>query len=279
MLASLLSYNTGPTMKHDAFICHAHDDKRRFVKKFADDLISKGCTVWYDEYALRGGESLREAIDRGLGASRFGLVVLSSNFFQRGWPKAELDGMFVEDARRLGNHIIPIWFDVTVEEVKSYSPILAGRHALITKHVTQEVVEKTLLRIRPDLTEQLKTRPFPSPSVASVNPNPYNMLVALTETNLAKFFRRYDGTRDWVPHLPVIKRFYHIAGINSLNQLDTMLNDSFSRELLNGLYDRIFGREVDTLGLVTWMPFIYLKNKEGVETVERYLLSSEEFTS
>jgi TIR domain-containing protein len=49
--------------------------------------------VWYDEFELRIGDSLRRKIDQGLSRSRFGLVVVSHAFFAKNWPQYELDGL------------------------------------------------------------------------------------------------------------------------------------------------------------------------------------------
>ena len=38
-----------------------------------------------------------------------------------------------------------------------------------------------------------------------------------------------------------------------------MIEDAFCREVLECIYDRYLGRKVDSLGLVTWMPYIYLE--------------------
>jgi hypothetical protein len=50
------------------------------VWPLADALISAGYRIWYDEFQLKVGDSLRRSIDRGLVASRFGIVVLSPSF-------------------------------------------------------------------------------------------------------------------------------------------------------------------------------------------------------
>ena len=54
---------------HDVFICHASEDKDEFVRPLAEALKSNHIEVWYDEFALYVGDSLREAIDRGLATS------------------------------------------------------------------------------------------------------------------------------------------------------------------------------------------------------------------
>ena len=65
------------TKLHDVFICHASEDKDEFVRPLAEALRTHHLEVWYDEFALEVGDSLREAIDRGLAASHYGIVVLS----------------------------------------------------------------------------------------------------------------------------------------------------------------------------------------------------------
>jgi hypothetical protein len=50
----------------------------------ANALKVGGLDVWYDEFELRIGDSLRRKIDQGLAKSRFGIVVLSKDFFRKG---------------------------------------------------------------------------------------------------------------------------------------------------------------------------------------------------
>jgi hypothetical protein len=53
-------------MLHDAFICHASEDKADFVRPLAERLREERIEIWYDEFSLRIGDSLRQSIDRGL---------------------------------------------------------------------------------------------------------------------------------------------------------------------------------------------------------------------
>lgn len=56
------------------------------------------------------------------------LLVLSAFFFSKKWPRAELDGLFALEttSRKV---ILPVWKDVSEDEVRKYSPVLAGRYA------------------------------------------------------------------------------------------------------------------------------------------------------
>lgn len=112
----------------DVFVSHAYEDKDGFVRELANELRSSGVRVWYDEFTLTAGDSLRESIDRGIADAHIGVVVLSKHFFRKNWARHELNGIFslsVNEGRRL----IPVWLDVTVEEVGHYSPMLVDRVA------------------------------------------------------------------------------------------------------------------------------------------------------
>jgi hypothetical protein len=69
--------------KWDIFICHASEDKEEIVRPMAKALLDEGLRVWYDEFTLTLGDHLRRSIDKGLALSRYGLVVLSPNFFAK----------------------------------------------------------------------------------------------------------------------------------------------------------------------------------------------------
>jgi hypothetical protein len=63
-------------MKYDLFISHANEDKQVFVDQLAHALRDAGYKVWYDDFVLQPGRSLRRAIDDGLIESAVGVVVL-----------------------------------------------------------------------------------------------------------------------------------------------------------------------------------------------------------
>ena len=53
----------------DAFISHASENKDELVRPLAKALVKLGCRIWYDEFELKVGDSLRKSIDQGLGGS------------------------------------------------------------------------------------------------------------------------------------------------------------------------------------------------------------------
>jgi hypothetical protein len=116
---------------HDFFISHASEDKDGFVRELAEALRAKGARVWYDEFTLKVGDSLRGNIDRGLAGSRFGVVILSEHFFRKEWTNRELDGLVALEVQGK-SRILPIWHKVSKDEVARYSPPLADKVALNT---------------------------------------------------------------------------------------------------------------------------------------------------
>lgn len=131
---------------YDAFISHASEDKAEFVRPLANALGKMGFQVWYDEFELRVGDSLRQSIDKGLINSRFGIVVLSPAFFAKNWPKYELNGL---TARELEGRkvILPVWHNITKNDVLQFSPSLADKVAVVTKGRTVKAVASELARV------------------------------------------------------------------------------------------------------------------------------------
>jgi hypothetical protein len=136
----------------DVFISHATEDKDEVVRPLAHALQRSGLAVWYDEFELRIGDSLRRKIDTGIAQSRFGMVVISRAFFAKGWAQYELDGL-VTMAVSGKQVLLPVWHGVSKDEVVQYSPTLADKVALRTADRTvDEIAAEIALVIRPAVT-------------------------------------------------------------------------------------------------------------------------------
>lgn len=138
--------SVGDEMLYDLFISHATEDKDSIVRPLVKGLSELGLRIWYDEFELKIGDSLRQSIDHGLAKSRYGLVVLSRAFFSKNWPQYELDGL-VNRQMTGGKVILPIWHEVTRKEVSSYSPSLADKVALETNKSSIEDIIKEIKRV------------------------------------------------------------------------------------------------------------------------------------
>jgi hypothetical protein len=129
--------------KWDVFICHASEDKEGFVRPLATALQASGLSVWYDEFTLKIGDSLRQKIDEGLANSRYGIVVLSSSFFAKNWPQHELDGLLSKEVVGTRTKVIlPVWHSISFEEVHKNSPMLSGRVAAKSHEGLETVVRQ-----------------------------------------------------------------------------------------------------------------------------------------
>jgi len=129
----------------DVFICHASEDKSSFVRPLADALIAKGLNVWYDEYTVRVGDSLRQVIENGLMSSRHGIVVLSPAFLRKKWTHLELSTLFSLEKPQ-EKRVLPIWHNIQAKDVLKISPLLADRVAASTKLGLDNVVSD-LIRV------------------------------------------------------------------------------------------------------------------------------------
>jgi len=119
---------------------HAGEDKQDFVRPLARALHGRGLSVWFDELTLTVGDSLRRSVDLGLARSRFGVVVISPHFLDKEWPQRELDGLA---ARKVDGTkvILPVWHNITAEQLRARSPMLAARIAASSRDGIDRVVD------------------------------------------------------------------------------------------------------------------------------------------
>lgn len=114
-----------------AFISHDSRDKELIAKRLANGLNSRLCFVWYDEYSLKIGDSLRESIEEGIKNAKKCILILTKNYLNNpGWGKKEFNSIFTREMIYNERIVLPIWFGVTKEEVYEYSPSLADTFAL-----------------------------------------------------------------------------------------------------------------------------------------------------
>ncbi len=86
------------TEKPLAFLSHDSRDKLDLVRPLAAELSSLMCPVWYDEYSLKVGVSLRSTIEEGLKNTKNCILILSPNFLENdGWGKTEFDSIFTRE--------------------------------------------------------------------------------------------------------------------------------------------------------------------------------------
>lgn len=143
---------------YDLFICHASEDKDSFVRPLAEALRQRHVEVWYDEFSLKLGDSIRRSLDKGLRQSRFGVVVLTKSFFEKQWPQYELDGLAELEMKGRDKVILPVWHGITHDDVMRYSPSLAGRKAASSSLGIVAVTDEIFSVIHPEGSPLLMAR-------------------------------------------------------------------------------------------------------------------------
>ena len=136
----------GAVIEYDVFISHASEDKDAVIRPLANALVQHGLRVWYDEFELKIGDSLRRKIDKGLANSRFGIVVLSRDFIKKGWTNYELDGI-ISKAVSGEQVMLPIWHEITKQEIIAYSPSLADKVARNTSSYTIDEIANEIAEL------------------------------------------------------------------------------------------------------------------------------------
>jgi hypothetical protein len=129
----------------DMFLCHAWDDRQGAAKELHDLLQARGVKVWFSEKDVGLGEPLMRAIDKGLAASRIGLVLVTPALLRRlpteGIADKELSALLA------GNRLVPVVHGTTYTALREVSPLLASRTGLDTAENTMAEVATKLAEL------------------------------------------------------------------------------------------------------------------------------------
>ena len=129
----------------DVFLCHAWDDRQGAAKQLHDLLEAAGVKVWFSEKDLGLGVPMMRAIDKGLAASRIGLVLVTPALLAR-LPKESVADKELS-ALLAGNRLVPIVHNTTYEALRNVSPLLASRSGLDTAEDSMEVIASKIAEL------------------------------------------------------------------------------------------------------------------------------------
>jgi hypothetical protein len=132
----------------DVFISHAKEGNNQIARPLTEALIDRNLNVWYDENNSMKGYELVENIERGIGGSNYGIIIVSKDYIKNDWTKIEyhiIRYKAVEERKP----VFSIWHKVTSAEVQSFSWGLAS----ITAYKSEEM---TIDRIADGLTVSIK---------------------------------------------------------------------------------------------------------------------------
>lgn len=240
------------TKKWDVFISHASEDKDTIVRELVSLLDRLGVKVWYDEFSLKVGDSLSQKIDEGLIDSNFGVIIISKAFLNKKWTEYEYRSLLSKEDN-FKKIILPIWHNITYEEVKGFSLFLADKFALDTKKDNlQEIAKKLLEIIRPDLYESFNRLLL------------YKKLISEAKTEVANVsdLKWGEKQRDNLSKGQInrIKNFYYSIG----QVFETSLSDTLNCYL----YDHNPNREIQTWEVMN-VTFIEFLRQEKIDNYNK----------
>lgn len=101
------------------YLAHASEDKAR-VRPIAEFLMANGVEVWFDEWEIEPGDSLRQKMEEGLGSMTHFVVVLTETSIAKPWVAKEIDVGLVQ---QIGgkSRFVPLVVDL---EPSKLSPFL-----------------------------------------------------------------------------------------------------------------------------------------------------------
>jgi hypothetical protein len=123
----------------DAFLSYARIDGADAGNQLRQELEALGVSVWFDEIAIRPGQSQSLQMDRGLAKARSGIVLLTPAYLVgRFWTERELGALLHK------NTLIPVLHGVSFAEVQEYSGILPDLAGFETARDSVAVIAKKI---------------------------------------------------------------------------------------------------------------------------------------
>ncbi|MBZ6528183.1 toll/interleukin-1 receptor domain-containing protein [Aerococcaceae bacterium DSM 111021] len=147
------SVNRKEIIEYDVFLSHSSLDKEEYVAELSDKLEEKGLSVFEDIKVFKNGQSQTDMMNFGILNSRFVVVFLSVNFIESGWSDYEFKSFLNREINEKEIIILPIWHNVTVEEVKNYNPYLVDKYALNTSKYSLDQVVDSIYQVIQDSKE------------------------------------------------------------------------------------------------------------------------------
>lgn len=131
-------------VEYDFFISYAKEDEETIVNPLVDKLKCSGAKVWIDSTEISLGDNIRKNIDKGLSLSKFGVVILSKHYFAKSWTNYEFDALM---QRQLQSEkvILPIWHNISLDDVKKFSPTLLNIAAIKSSSSTIDEITQQLI--------------------------------------------------------------------------------------------------------------------------------------
>jgi hypothetical protein len=115
------------SIKYDAFLCHASEDKASIVVPIAEEMRRMGLRPWLDRAEVGWGDPLVAVIQKGLSESQFALVFISNAFLSKNWPKTELDAALNIEISSQRKKVLPIVLGVEHHILYTLYPFISAK--------------------------------------------------------------------------------------------------------------------------------------------------------
>ncbi|GKT09784.1 toll/interleukin-1 receptor domain-containing protein [Desulforhabdus sp. TSK] len=106
------------------FLCHASEDND-IVQDFANDLMSRGINVFFDEWEIGPSDSIRRKIDQGLEECTHFIAILTPASIGKEWVNTEIDAAFIQKIEGQVR-FIPLRVGLPIQKL---SPLLRSLHS------------------------------------------------------------------------------------------------------------------------------------------------------
>lgn len=132
-----------------AFISHDFQDKSNVARPFAQKLAHRANrTIWYDEFTLTVGDKLRREIEKGIRQSEYCILLLTKNYLlNESWANIEFESIFTKELIEKKDSIIPIWINITKEELYEFCPSLINIWGLNWNIGIENIVNEILKKV------------------------------------------------------------------------------------------------------------------------------------
>lgn len=124
------------SIEYDVFLSHSHKDKADYISELSKILTEKGLDVFEDSKVFKVGDSQTNMMNQGIRNSRFCVIFISKNFMESKWSNYEFQGFLNRIMNDEDVKILPIWHEVSAEEIYKYNPVLPDIFALNTSNQT-----------------------------------------------------------------------------------------------------------------------------------------------
>lgn len=106
--------------EYDVFVSHASADKENYVQKLQESFKKLGIKIFYDADTIEWGDDWEQKIKNGLEKCRYGVIVVTKNFYNRIWTEKELKSFLIRQNNNGENVILPILYNTSIDELKKH---------------------------------------------------------------------------------------------------------------------------------------------------------------